>query len=459
MKAIGEKYGRYGYFVYILCLAVLCGCTASGRVLPAPDAQPSPVATAPVSAPTLTNTPLSPPTASPTPTNRPEKSTPTATLPNGTSAAADQEAEETVDTCVDITFIFNVDTPSTGKARWRFDDEGALYCCDHTNSVYQIIKNRDPASQLVLFSVRMDNNVPTKSLNIVVDLATGDFKNLGANYVDDPRYILTWLPDEELVWIDTKGDMYRGSLVTQAALNAPSKMTDVWYVAPDRLLARDEAVQFYYFDLTNAVWTPLPAGESEKITTRWVENAAVSDDSEYVFFFYPSYTALLFSDSGTVQIVSPEFDPPDEYYVTPNGKEGDTFFPPQQIKGTPYWFFPTEHIFREYAGISYISKSYIVDSRTGAVIEHEVLGIPPELAVYDSYLSPDRTVVAVEVVEAIDTLENYPAQVAQTWFISLATGEAHVEEGEFVGWESEDEAYLHAPLTCVEQEITIELTP
>ncbi|MCZ7666456.1 MAG: hypothetical protein M5U34_04125 [Chloroflexi bacterium] len=106
----------------------------------------------------------------------------TATSPNETSEASNQEAEETVDACVDTTASFNFDTASKGEVRWRVDDMGSYHCCDHTNSVYQIIKNHDPASQLTLFSVRMDNNVPTKSLNAVVDLATGDFKNLGANY-------------------------------------------------------------------------------------------------------------------------------------------------------------------------------------------------------------------------------------------------------------------------------------
>lgn len=462
MKSIRNKRSRYVHVLCILCLIVLCGCTVSRVVMPAPDAKPTPVTTtaiiAPMLTPTLTSAPLNSSTASPTLPNQPEKSTPTAALPKGTNEVGDQAAAETVDACVETTFIFNVDIPSTGKACWRFDDDGALYCCDHTNSVYQIIKNPDPASHLVLFSVRMDNNVPTESLNVVVNLATGDFKVLGADYIDDPRYILTWLPDEELVWIDTKGDMYRGSLATQAALNAPSKMTDVWFIAPDRLLARDEALQFYYFDLTNAVWTPLPAGESEKITIGWIDNAAVSDDSDYVFFFFENQSAILSNDSGTIQIVSP-FTSPEEYYVTPDGTEGDTFFPPQQIKGTPYWFFPFEYIFREHAGISYVSKSFIVDSRTGEAIEHEVLGIPPELALYDSYLSPDRMVVAVEAVEATDTLESYPAQVAQTWFISLSTGEMRVEDGEFAGWEPEDEAYLYAPLTCVGQEIMIELAP
>lgn len=382
----------------------------------------------------------------------------TATSPNETSEASNQEAEETVDACVDTTARFNFSNAEKGQVRWRVDDMDNYHCCDHTNSVYQIIKNHDPASQLVLFSVRMDNNVPTKSLNAVVDLATGDFKNLGANYIDDPRYILTWLPDEEMVWIDDKGEIYRGSLETQAFLNAPAKMTDVWFVPPDRLLTRDQALQFYYFDLTNGVWTLLPAGESEKITIGWIDNAAVSDDGKYLFFFFENQSAILSNESGTIQIVSP-FTSPDDYYVTPDGTEGDTFFPPQQIKGTPYWFFPTEYIFREYAGISYLSKSFIVDSRTGGVIEHEVLGIPPELAIYDSYLSPERMMVAVEVVEAIETLENDPPQVAQTWFISLSTGETWVEEGEFAGWETEDKAYLYAPLTCVEREIMIELAP
>ncbi|MCZ7666457.1 MAG: hypothetical protein M5U34_04130 [Chloroflexi bacterium] len=40
------------------------------------------------------------------------------------------------------------------------------------------------------------------------------------------------------------------------------------------------------------------------------------------------------NESGTIQIISP-FTSPDDYYVTPDGTEGDTFFPPQQIKGTP----------------------------------------------------------------------------------------------------------------------------
>ena len=90
---------------------------------------------------------------------------------------------------------------------------------------------------------------------------------------------------------------------------------------------------------------------------------------------------------------------------------------------------------------------------------HEVLGIPPELAIYDAFLSPDRTWVAVEVVEDIQTLKTYPGQISQTWFISLATGEVRVEDGEFAGWDAESQNYLNAPLSCTNQEITIDLAP
>lgn len=334
---------------------------------------------------------------------------------------------------------------------------GAYTVVEHSDAVYQIIRHPDPASSLVLFSVRIDSNVPTNSANVVVNMATGAFRILGANYADDPRYILTWLLEEKIAWIDDHGEMYVGSLETQESPDVPARMTDLWFVTPDRILARDESLQFWYFDLTQSAWLPLPASESEKITYRWVENAAVADDGSYVFFFYQDYSAILSNDSGTIEILRP-FDSPTAYYSTVAGTEGDTLFPPQQIKDTAYWFFPTEWIFREFAQISYPTRSFVVDARTGEVLGHEALSIPADAAIFDSYLSPDETWVAVEVVEAVQTLaDRATAQVVRTWFINLATGETRVADGAFAGWDDDGQTSIDTPLSCAEREMTIDL--
>jgi hypothetical protein len=34
-----------------------------------------------------------------------------------------------------------------------------------------------------------------------------------------------------------------------------------------------------------------------------------------------------------------------------------------------------------------------------------------------------------------------------------------VEDGEFAGWDAEKQDYLNAPLSCTNQEITIDLAP
>lgn len=445
------------YIVYILCLLILNGCIGFENEV-SDSQQSTPVeATAistPILSPPLTSTPFSAATVFSTSTNQPQENTPTPTIQNAPNELEAQESEETSDACVDTTLIFT--GSENGRVRWRVDDVGEGFCC-HVTGIYKIYRNPDPDSNLVVFSVLTDGTVPIYSANVLVDLTTGDSKILGHDYIDAPRYLVDWLTDETVLWVDEEGEMYVGSLETQESFNAPAKMTDMWLVSPDLIVTRDEAYQFWYFDLINSVWTQLPANESEKITWRWIDYAAVSDDSDYLFFFFESYSAILFLDSRTIQTATPTFTSEDKYYVIVDSTEGDTFLPPQQIKGTPFWFFRTEWVIREFSQINYPSKGFIVDSRTGEVVEHEVLGIPPELAIYDAFLSPDRTWAAVEVVEDIQTLKTYPGQVSQTWFISLATGESHVEDGEFAGWEAESQDYLNAPLSCTNQEITIDL--
>ncbi len=458
MPSIWKKNVVYCYLVYALCLVMLHSCTGSREETTISDSQqPTPVETTVITqipSPIPTSTLFSTATASLTPTTQPVEHTPTPTSPSTNNES--QEAEED-DVCVDTTLAFNFNDIRKGTVRWRVDGAGGLHCCEHTGSIYQINRNPDPLSNLALVSVITDGNVPIYSANVLVDLTTGAFKILGDDYIAVPRYLVDWLTDETVLWVDEEGEMYVGSLETQESFNAPAKMTDMWLVSPDLIVTRDEAYQFWYFDLTNSVWTQLPANESEKITWRWIDYAAVSDDSDYLFFFFESYSAILFLDSRTIQTATPTFTSEDKYYVIVDSTEGDTFLPPQQIKGTPFWFFRTEWVIREFSQINYPSKGFIVDSRTGEVVEHEVLGIPPELAIYDAFLSPDRTWAAVEVVEDIQTLKTYPGQVSQTWFISLATGESHVEDGEFAGWEAESQDYLNAPLSCTNQEITIDL--
>ena len=167
------------------------------------------------------------------------------------------------------------------------------------------------------------------------------------------------------------------------------------------------------------------------------------------------------NDSGTIEVLRP-FDSPTDYYVTVDGTEGDTLYQPQQNRDTPYWSFPTEWVFREFAQTSYPTKSFVVDSRTGEVLGHEALGIPPGMAIFDSYLSylsPDEMWIAVEVVEDVQTLgDRATARVAKTWLIDLSTGETRVEDGAFSGWEAGGLAYLDQPLACAQREMTVELS-
>ncbi|NKQ35224.1 MAG: hypothetical protein HF973_06345 [Chloroflexi bacterium] len=444
----------------VLYLFLLNGC-AGAKGIESIDVRPSPrfsapTVTTPALSPTFTGTPFSTVTSSPSPTNQPEEHTPTPTLPSANNEFQEQEIEETVDACVDTIFAFNLDNSNKGKVRWRFDDVGSLYCCEHTGAIYQINRNSDLASNLVLISVITDDNVPISSANILVDLTTGAFKILEPDYIGEPKYKAAWLPNEQVIWIDNKGELYVGSMEMQESLNAPAKMTDLWFVPPERILARDEALQFWYFDLKNSVWTQLPESENAKITWGWIDYAAVSENDEYVFFFFHDSIAILFNDSETVSVIERE----ELYPVSSSGSdEYPLWSPPEQIKGTSYWFINTIWLIRDFSGISYPTFRFIIDSKTGKIVEHEILGIPSGLAIYDSYLSPDRMWVAVEVVEAIQTLATYPAQVSQTWFISLATGEVRVEDGEFTGWNAESLAYLNSPLSCTEQKIIIDLTP
>lgn len=389
------------------------------------------------------------------------------------------EPGATTDACTDTTLVFNFDKPETVGAReresvrWRFD--GAAYTfVEHTIGVYQMSRHPDPGSSLAVFSVVTDNNAPLNSATILVDMATGAFRILGADYANGPRFAWTWLPLEWLAWIDDQGQVYMGSTETQQSLDAPARMTDIWFVAPDRFLTRDDAYQFWTFDRADNIWYPaLLPEENAKIDGRWFESAGVFDDGRHVFLFFQEYSAILDVDSGTVQIVTP-FASATEYYTVTTGTEGDIFLPAQQIKGTPYWFLQNEGVFREIAHttylprsttiaateLSYVSTGFVVDSRTGAILGHEALGIPTELAIYNAHLSPDETQLAVEVIEAIETLGTNAPRVAQTWFYSFATGEPQlerVEEGAFGGWEDEGVATLNAPLDCVQQEMTIGL--
>ncbi|VAW30768.1 hypothetical protein MNBD_CHLOROFLEXI01-526 [hydrothermal vent metagenome] len=458
------------YLVYTLCLIMLHSCTMSKEDETRFDSQqPTPVELATVTKQILSSVPpsstattplsitnTSPSTATATPTHPPQVHTPTLPSINNEFQEQEQEIESIVDACDDTIFIFNLGNSDKGKVYWRLDDAGGLYCCEHAGTVYQINQNSNPASNLVLISIITDGNVPINSANILVNLATGMFKILEPNYIGEPKYKLAWLPDERVVWVNNEGELYIGSIETQESLNAPAKMTDLWFVSPDRILTRDEALQFWYFDLQNSTWTQLSQNESEKITWGWIDYAEASEDGEYVFFFFHDSIAILSNHLETVNIIERE-----ELYpiVSSGSDEYPLWSSPKQIKGTPYWLLNTIWLIRDFSGISYPTFGFIIDSRTGDVVEHEILGIPSELAIYDSYLSPDRMWVAVEVVEAIQTLETYPAKVSQTWFISLSTGEVRMEDGEFAGWDAESQAYLNLPLTCTQQEIFVDLTP
>lgn len=445
------------YLAYSLCLTTLAACTEASKVENVTEPRPLSTTTAVTTSQTnpttisagkatlLPNTPA--PTLTPSSTPWPTRTrVPTPTL----SIEQAQATQEALDPCLDTTVTF--ENSEMGSVRWRTDEGGDVYCCQHAPTVYQIDRNPDLTSNLVVVSVVTDGNVPVYSDNVLIDLSDGSHKILGHDYTSTPHYVTAWLPEERLAWADAAGEVYIGSLEAQEALNVPAKMTDLWFIPPDRLLTRDDTLQFWYYDLTNAAWTPLSKGESEKIAIGWVDHAAVSDDGSYVFFHFESYVALLSNDTGSFEIIHPETS-----YSIIQATEGDTFFPPQQIKGTPYWIFPTDSVIRQFAEFSYPSKGVVVDSTTAEIVGNDILGIPHELAIANAYLSPDRTQVAVEVVENINTLKNYPPVIAQTWFISFPTGETRVKEGAFAGWETEDEDYLNAPLACMQREITIDL--
>lgn len=452
------KRSVYCYLACMLCLSVLNSCVVADNE-PMSDLQQATSVKAEAAAtstptllPTSKSTLLNTATVSPILTNPLEEHTPTPALQDQNNESQEQEAKETDDACVDITLIF--ENSENSEVRWRFENGGEAYCCESTG-VDRIYRNPGSNSSLAVYSVVTNGTVPVYTTNILVYLITGTSKVLGHDYIDMPKYLVDWLTDEKFVWADEQGEMFMGSMDTQETLNAPAKMTDLWFVPPHLVLTRDEALHFWYFDLINSVWTQLPAEESEKITWGWIDYAAVSDDSDYVFFFFEDYSAILSVASRTIQTVTPTFTSEDKYYVVADAMEGEIFSPLQQIKGTPYWFFRTQWIFREFSQISYPTRGFVVDSRTGKVVDHEILGIPSEVAIYNSYLSPDRMWVATEVVEAIQTLETAAAQVSQTWFINLFTGEVHVEDGKFESWEVESQAYLNAPLACTEQEMTI----
>ncbi len=456
--AHGSTIKHIGYYLCVSCLLLLIGCAGTKNV-ERTDTLPlsrlsEPTIPTPALSPTFTSVPVSTITASPVPVDQQEKQGPTPTLLDTYNESQEQETEETVNTCVDTVLVFDFNNSEKGKIRWRFDDTNNLYCCDYSSTVYQINRNPDPASSLTLFSVITDNNVPLNSALTLVDLVTGEFKVLESDYVGEPKYKAVWLPNEQIVWADNKGELYVGSIETQEPLNAPARMTDLWFVLPNRILARDETLQFWYFDLKNSIWVQLPEDESAKITWGWIDYAAVSEDGEYVFFFFPDSIAILSNDSATISVIEPE----EPYPIASGGSdEYPLWFPPEQVKGTPYWMLNSVWLIRDFSGISYPTFRFIIDSKTGKIVKHEILGISPELAIYDSYLSPDRLWVAVEVVKAVQTLETYPAQVSQTWFISFSTGEVRVEDGEFNGWNAESQTYLNSPLPCSERNIKIDL--
>lgn len=429
--------------IMALCLSILTGCVRSGNEAAGPDSRQ---ATPPAAATFATATPAGTPIARATPTDRPTAKTPTP-APLMT---------EPVTQCTDTILTFNSNDVQKGNARWRVGNGSNTIIApvEESNGVYQIMRSSDPASTLAVFSVMTYNGRPSVASNVLVNVATGAYRVLGSAYSDNPKYLSAWLPLNRLAWLNDQGEVYIGSIETQQALDAPARMTDLWFVKPDRLLTRDDAYQFWVYDRGDSIWLPMPAGESQKITTRWVENAAVADDSHTVFFFYQDYTAVLFTDTGTIEIRTPSNMPADGTYST---WLTELFAPPQQIRDTPYWFFPAESIFREFALVSYLSKHFVVDSRTGAVLEHEALGIPTDVAIYNTYLSPDEMWLAVEVVEATQTLTKNPANVSQTWYISPVTGERRVEDGSFAGWEGDSAALLDPSLTCEEREITIPL--
>ena len=358
--------------------------------------------------------------------------------------------------------------------RWRLDDGTYTIVAPvaEDNGVYQIMRPPDPASPLAVISVTTDNGRPSVAANVLVNVATGASKVLGTEYSDNPKYIAAWLPLERLAWIDDQGQVYTGSIATQQSLNAPARMTDMWFVPPNRFLMRDDAYQFWTFERSGEMWSPaLNPEENAKIDRRWIESAAVFEDGRHVFLFFEDYSAILDVDVGTVQIVTPPNLPADGYYsIWTTG----TFAPPQQIQATPYWFLPSEGVFRKIAHttylprsttiaateLSYVSTGFVVDSRTGAILGHEALSILTELAIYNAYLSPDETQLAVEVIAAIETLQTNTPRVAQTWFYSFATGEPQLErvaDGAFAGWEDEGVATPDAPPDCAPQEMTIEL--
>ncbi|HFQ92734.1 MAG TPA: hypothetical protein ENK32_01895 [Anaerolineae bacterium] len=371
--------------------------------------------------------------------------------PTVTAVNKETLADDTAVACADIFLQFG--EPTTGKVHWRLDSSGSVHCCDYSSALYQISRNPDPDTELALFSVITDSNVPISSANVLVDMNSGAYKVLGLDFQGLPKYVWDWLPDGEVVWLDDQGELYIGTLETQKAVDTPARMTNLWYAAPDRILFRDEARQFWYLNLNDLTWTLLPQSESEKITWEWVDYAGVSDDGDYLFFFFHDSVATLSNESGVINVVERE----EPYPIASGGPDEDPLWrPPEQIKGTPYWLLNSIWLIRDFEGISYPTYRFIVDSRTGEVVAHDILGIPDSLAVYHTFLSPDREWIAVETVSAIETLETYPAEVSQTWFISLSTGNVRIEEGEFAGWETGNEAYPTSSQPCAEREIVID---
>ena len=472
-----NKVQYLSYIVCTLCLFALSSCVGTSN--DAPDYPTTLVKTLVSSSPTqstvtiiVTNTAANRPSSTnslkegtsisasevyATPASRPTETISTPRSPISTSEPELEPTAEPVTQCTDTILTFIAEDVQKGNARWRVGNgsDTIIAPVEESNGVYQIMRSSDPASTLAVFSVMTYNGRPSVAANVLVNVATGAYRVLGSAHSDNPKYLSAWLPLNRLAWLDDQGEVYIGSIETQEALDAPARMTDLWFVKPDRLLTRDDTYQFWVYDRGDSIWYPaLLPEENAKIATRWVENAAVADDGSYVFFFYQDYSALLFPDTGTVEIRTPSNLPADGYYST---WLTELFTPPQQIRDTPYWFFPAESLFREFALVSYLSKHFVVDSRTGAVLENEALGMPTDVAIYNTYLSPDEKWLAVEVVEATQSLTKNPANVSQTWYISPVTGERRVEDGPFPGWERDGEAPLDPSLTCEEREITIPL--
>ena len=223
------------------------------------------------------------------PTIQPAENGSPSSSPASTGESAPQPTAAPVAQCADVILTFNLEDGQKGYVRRRLDNGtySIVAPVAEGNGVYQIMRPSDPTNPLAVISVMTDNGRPSVAANVLVNVATGAFKVLGTEYRDNPKYIAAWLQLERLAWIDDQGAAYTGSIQAQQSLNAPARMTDLWFVPSDRFLMRDDAGQFWTYERSGEMWYPaLNPEENAKIDQRWFETAAVFEDIRHVFLFF-----------------------------------------------------------------------------------------------------------------------------------------------------------------------------